>query len=306
MEELRIKCPSCGIILDVRNSKNEAVKKITCPNCKKQLAVTFREEPKPAQFVEIKMMQLSDGSQKTIVRALTDNHVVKVNGEQLQKDDEVVLSPGDKLEIDDTYGTFTKDGYVAYQQQPIHKYSTKPAPSKPDTTPQPAPTTNNQKNWLLFVAFLIGIVLVIAIWKLSNQQSGQTTGKPVVKDTIVESPKETIKTEKDVPASKPQEKPKEKKVKEQESVKTSITNLSNYELENLAMNGNVDAQCLLGKRWVNLHDSVNVVKGIKYLKLAAQNGSSEAKNSLRTVYAALQQSAANGSTTAGNILREQR
>ncbi len=306
MEELRIKCPSCGIILDVKNSKNEAVKKITCPNCKKQLAVTFREEPKPAQFVEIKMMQLSDGSQKTIVRALTDDHVVKVNGEQLQKDDEVVLSPGDKLEIDDTNGTFTKEGYVAYQQQLSHKYSPKPAPSESYKTPQPATKTNNQKNRLLYVAFLIGIVLVIAIWKLSDQQSGQTTIKPVVVDTIAESPKKVTKTEKDVPVSKPQEKSKEKKVSEQEPVKTSITNLSNYELEKLAMSGNVDAQCLLGKRWVNLHDSVNVVKGIKYLKLAAQNGSSEARKSLRTVYAALQQSAVNGSTTAGNILREQR
>lgn len=44
MDELRIKCPSCGIILDVRNSKNEAVKRITCPNCRKPLAVTFRTE----------------------------------------------------------------------------------------------------------------------------------------------------------------------------------------------------------------------------------------------------------------------
>lgn len=44
MEELRIKCPSCSIILDVRNSKNEAVKQIVCPNCKKNLAITFREE----------------------------------------------------------------------------------------------------------------------------------------------------------------------------------------------------------------------------------------------------------------------
>ena len=100
MEELRIKCPSCGIVLEVRNSKNEAVKRITCPNCKKQLAVTFHEEPKPAQYVEIKMVQLADGSQKTIVRALTDDHIVKVNGERLLKDDEMVLGPDDQLEID--------------------------------------------------------------------------------------------------------------------------------------------------------------------------------------------------------------
>lgn len=48
MEELRIKCPSCGIILDVRNSRGEAVKRIVCPNCKKNLAITFREESKDA------------------------------------------------------------------------------------------------------------------------------------------------------------------------------------------------------------------------------------------------------------------
>lgn len=49
MEELRIKCPSCGIILDVRNSKEEAVKRIVCPNCKKHLAVTFHEPPTPTR-----------------------------------------------------------------------------------------------------------------------------------------------------------------------------------------------------------------------------------------------------------------
>ena len=48
MEELRIKCPSCGIVLDVRNSKNEDVKRIVCPNCHKHLAVTFHELPSPA------------------------------------------------------------------------------------------------------------------------------------------------------------------------------------------------------------------------------------------------------------------
>lgn len=303
MEELRIKCPSCGVILDVRNSKNEAVKRITCPNCKKHLAVTFREEPKPAQFVEIKMVQLADGSQKTIVRALTDDHVVKVNGEQLQKDDEVVLAPGDKLEIDDTNGTFTKEGYVAYQQ-PNQVSNLKPEIPEAPTHPLPV-SSKSTSRWPIYAAFLIGIVLVITIWKLSSQQSAQTTVPPTVTDTIAEAPKEQPKV-KDTPISKPQQNPKERKTSEQQPVKTTIASLSNYELEKLAMSGDVEAQCLLGKRWVNLHDSVNVVKGIKYLKLAAQNGSSEARSALRTVYGALQQSAANGSTTAANILREQR
>lgn len=308
MEELRIKCPSCGVILDVRNSKNEAVKRITCPNCKKHLAVTFHEEPKPAQFVEIKMVQLADGNQKTIVRALTDDHVVKVNGEQLQKDDEVVLAPGDKLEIDDTNGTFTKEGYVDYQpsnQTSSPKLETH-KPQIPQTPANPLPVSSKPTSrWPIYAAFLIGIILVIAIWKWSNQEPTQPAVQPIMTDTIAEAPKEQSKV-KDTPISKPQQKPKEKKTSEQRPVKKTIASLSNYELEKLAMSGDVEAQCLLGKRWVNLHDSVNVVKGIKYLKLAAQNGSSEARNALRTVYGALQQSAANGSTTAANILREQR
>lgn len=302
MEELRIKCPSCGVILDVRNSKKEAVKRITCPNCKKHLAVTFREEPKPAQFVEIKMVQLADGSQKTIVRALTDDHVVKVNGERLQKDDEVVLAPGDKLEIDDTSGTFTKEGYVAYQQ-PNQVSNLKPEIPQAPANPLPV-SSKSTSRWPIYAAFLIGIVLVITIWKLSSQQSAQIAVQPTVTDTIAETPKEQSSV-KDTPVSKPQQKPKERKISEKQPVK-SIASLSNYELEKLAMSGDVEAQCLLGKRWVSLHDSVNVVKGIKYLKLAAQNGSSEARSALRTVYGALQQSAANGSTTAANILREQR
>lgn len=40
METKRIKCPSCGVLLDVRNSQNEAVKMITCPQCKAQLKVS--------------------------------------------------------------------------------------------------------------------------------------------------------------------------------------------------------------------------------------------------------------------------
>lgn len=51
MDQLRIKCPSCGIILEVKNSKNEAVKRITCPNCKKQLAVNFADIPAPKPAV---------------------------------------------------------------------------------------------------------------------------------------------------------------------------------------------------------------------------------------------------------------
>ncbi len=69
MEELRIKCPSCGIILDVRNSKNEDVKRIVCPGCKKHLAITFHETQVPtSQSVAVLFFgkaeyQLKEGTQ---------------------------------------------------------------------------------------------------------------------------------------------------------------------------------------------------------------------------------------------------
>ena len=146
---------------------------------------------------------------------------------------------------------------------------------------------------------------MFAVWKLSTQQPTQTVVQPIVAaDTVADTPKEQPKVD-ESPTPKPQPVAKEKNIPEQQPAKTNVASLSNYELERLAMSGNVEAQCLLGKRWVSLHDSVNVVKGIQYLKLAARNGSTEAKNTLRTVYTALQQSASNGSTTAANILREQ-
>jgi pSer/pThr/pTyr-binding forkhead associated (FHA) protein len=45
METKRIICPKCQCVLDVRNSKDEAVKIITCPQCHTQLRVTFKEQP---------------------------------------------------------------------------------------------------------------------------------------------------------------------------------------------------------------------------------------------------------------------
>ena len=33
MNVVRIKCPKCSVLLEVRNSKNEDVKSIKCPKC---------------------------------------------------------------------------------------------------------------------------------------------------------------------------------------------------------------------------------------------------------------------------------
>ena len=299
MEEMRIKCPSCGIVLDVRNSKNEAVKRITCPYCKKHLAVTFHEQPKPAQYVEIKMVQLADGSSKTIVRALTDNHVVKVNGEQLQKDDEVVLAPGDQLQIDDTTGTFTQGGYVSYQQP------SQPQPSRQVPDQQPSHASKPRRQWPFLVLVLVVLILAVVAWVLTRSSSPRLIIENPVHDSVAEIqqvPSKSMGT----PVAKPKAQTKETQMPDAKSAAQSTTALSDYELERLAVNGHVEAQYELGKRWVNKHDSVSVVKGIKYLRLAVQNGSEEAQRALRTVFAALQQSAANGSSTADNILREQK
>jgi hypothetical protein len=208
------------------------------------------------------------------------------------------------LEIDDTNGTFTNDGYVTYQQPQQAPTSQPQTPTIPKTLPLES-SEKTSSRWPIYVAFIVGIVVTFAVWKLSTQQPSQTAVQPIVAvDTVADTPKEQPKVD-DSPAPKPQPLAKETNIPEQQPAKTNVASLSNYELERLAMSGNVEAQCLLGKRWVSLHDSVNVVKGIQYLKLAARNGSTEAKNTLRTVYTALQQSASNGSTTAANILREQ-
>lgn len=49
MQTKRIKCPSCGVVLDVQNSKNELVKQITCPKCKAVLQVKFPPQQEPME-----------------------------------------------------------------------------------------------------------------------------------------------------------------------------------------------------------------------------------------------------------------
>ena len=49
MQTKRIKCPKCGVVLDVKNSKNEEVKQITCPSCKTLLQVKFQPQQEPME-----------------------------------------------------------------------------------------------------------------------------------------------------------------------------------------------------------------------------------------------------------------
>ena len=160
METLRIKCPSCGIVLEVRNSKNEKVKKITCPNCQKQLAITFGDMAVPvgslyagttryqlneganaipgipSGLVELRVVRLKDGTPKHILRALTGEQKVSVNGQSLMQDDEVVLQRGDDLRIDAKFFSFDKPGESRPQPsiaKPLQEVKSEAKPQqKPD------------------------------------------------------------------------------------------------------------------------------------------------------------------------------
>lgn len=48
VQTARIKCPSCGVELDVKNSTGVTVKKIVCPSCGTSLDVHFKQ-PNPHQ-----------------------------------------------------------------------------------------------------------------------------------------------------------------------------------------------------------------------------------------------------------------
>ena len=52
MQTKTVKCPSCGVVLEVRNSQNEEVKIINCPQCRMALRVRFlrqADEPMDAE-----------------------------------------------------------------------------------------------------------------------------------------------------------------------------------------------------------------------------------------------------------------
>lgn len=299
MEALRIKCPSCGIILEVKNSKHEAVKRITCPNCRKQLAVTFADapQPKPAALpqpiaalyigaeryqlaegqnaipqipgglAELTVTRLADGSCKHILKALTATQPIKVNGQALQPDDEIILQRGDRVEIGRTVISF----------------------DLPNATPTPPPVSLQQSKaqqpnrplmrWLPLA--LVFVVAALAVWHFlpGQQPSGMVVNLPdslpVQKDTVA-PPKVVSRQETKQPA---EAKPKDKQPK---SSKRSATDDYNLEIE--ASSGNTQAQYQLGMRWVTSGDCSKVIKGVRYLEAAARNGNNDARYALGIVY----------------------
>ncbi|MBQ9363952.1 MAG: hypothetical protein IJT97_11150 [Bacteroidaceae bacterium] len=313
IEELQIKCPSCGIFLEVRNSRHEAVKRIVCPNCKKQLAVDFREDEKPKPVprplgtlyygnmpialqegvnhvslpgfdnVEIKVVRLADGNSKCMVRPLGESIAVKVNDQTLQEEDQVVLTVGDRLQVGNS---------VLVYDKPSDDYT-------PPTPPPPQPTSFR---WVYTVAALVvTIVMVAVLWPSKKQESEPPVAAiinppptPPEGKKIEEKPKPKAKITADKPVP-----PTTYPVTE----KPTFNQFSDYELEQKASKGSVDARLELGKRLIKRNGVNNIVRGINYLQLASRNGSSEAKALLTKAVNALQQKADNGDSTAYYVLQ---
>lgn len=317
MESLQIKCPACGIILEVTNSKNESVKRIVCPNCKKTLAITFCDNPKTEHNTEkamlpalyygqmritlqegqnqiplpdadhftIRVVRLKDGNCKCLVSTKFDN-TLRLNDEYLLIDDEIALSDGDLLRFGQTVLSFNK------LVETVADLPDTPKIVKPSTDPDPEKKSHL---WVAVAACIAAMVLIAVLWPKEEK---------VVEKAIPEKSlkmKDSISRKASSGTTRIAVKRNDDKTKDP-SIDDYIQR-KDYELEKLALTGDVKAQYELGKRWVNSRDSVNIVKGSNYLKLASRNGSAEASRTLQKVKSTLREAANNGNTHADNLLK---
>lgn len=315
LEQLRIQCPSCGIVLDVRNSKHEAIKRITCPNCHKQLAVDFQEEEKPeiplkplealyygemridlqegvnqmplpaCDALEIKVVRLKDGNSKCLVHALKDEPAVLVNGEALGKEDEVALAIGDEIKIGETILTYGQQGKVLPPQTP---------PLHDPKIPKPKP-----KRWPYVLIALAAMVVCMYAIKHFNTKKVENPlvevgDTPIVKSIEDIDPSVNPITEK--------ERRRVKKTDEEVVNEIDYKKLPQYKLELLSKEGDAGAQYELGRRYTEDIGDNRVILGINYLKEASRNGSSKAQGTLINVINRLQRKADNGDSIAYQIL----
>lgn len=306
LEQLRIQCPSCGIVLDVRNSKHEAIKRITCPNCKKQLAVDFQEEKPTAPLksleplyygemridlqegvnqialpacdtLEIKVVRLKNGNSKCLVHALNNEPAVLINGEALGKEDEVALAIGDELRIGNTVLTY---GQPKADQEPVPVIHSNP---------------KSKSRWpYVVIAFIAMVVCLFAVKHFWPKKAEVENPLVEIPDTTTQQPAEVEKPKVVLPTKNPQP---PVKVKE-----TDYSKKSQYELEKLAKQNDARAQLELGRRYVKGRGTNSVILGINYLKEASRNGSSEAHKALVNVINRLQRQADNGDSIAYQIL----
>lgn len=289
MESLRIKCPSCGIILEVKNSKNEAVKRIVCPHCKKNLAVTFADVLYKNDGVELKIVRMTDGGAKYVLRILASDKNILLNGERLQQGDEIVLMQGDKLKVDQAELVFNSGNLeqLSASEKPVKpaipktgKTST-PKPQKVEA-PKPAKRPSHLP-WLLLVLFIIA---ALVIWRVMTPK-GLKLETNIDKDSIAV----VLGTVKHKNGDKHQANKKSDKTNKKEQPEKKIENVEtiqddndDFSLEVRASKGDTNAQYKLGLRWVTSNDCGNVVKGVKYLEAAARKDHSDSQFALGKIY----------------------
>ena len=323
LDHLRIQCPSCGIILDVKNSRHEAVKQIVCPNCKKQLAVNFEEELEPAappqpieplyygemridlnegvnkislpncDKVEIKVVRLKDGNSKCLVRPLSDTPVI-VNRQQLLADEQVALSKGDYLEIGKTVLRAGEPGTI------------NPEPPTPPTQIAPKPKKPKKDRsyvWLnTAIAFVILMGATIYLWP-SQTDTGKDLPNPgeviaQVADSMEKKPSDNVVKPKKDTVRHPVVPPKpEVKAKD-------YSKMSDYDLEKLSSQDDAEAQYTIGVRLIKKGGISNVIRGINYLKAASNNNFSKARVALDKAINSLQNKANNGDSISYYILKK--
>ena len=289
MESLRIKCPSCGIILEVKNSKNEAVKRIVCPHCKKNLAVTFADVLYKNDGVELKIVRMTDGGAKYVLRILASDKNVLLNGERLQQGDEIVLMQGDKVKIDQAELVFNSG---KLEQLSANEKPVKPAMPKAEKTSAPklqkeeAPKPAKRPSRLPWLLLALFIIAALVLWRVMTPKSPKLETNidkdsiAVVLDTVKHKNADKHQTNKKPDKTNKKEQP-EKKI---ENVETIQDDNDDFSLEVKASKGDTNAQYKLGLRWVTSNDCGNVVKGVKYLEAAARKGHSDAQYALGKIY----------------------
>lgn len=292
METLRIKCPSCGVILEVKNSRQESVKKITCPKCHKRLAVTFGDIPTPkptsvyqpigtlyegtesfllsegsnpipnvsGQLAEIKVVRLVDGSCKHVLRTLSEEQPINVNGQIQQQGDEIVLASGDEFEVEGHLFTFDRSG--------------KPKADQMHAEPEKVEPTRKPFSVALIIC-LFALIGGCSLWLLWPHSHGEPQLVAEADDSVIVQ-QDTIQPEIKVTRQNPNVKSNDKTV--------TVVEDDDYALDIQATKGNVKAQYKLGMRWVTSNDCSQVLKGVRYLEAAARNGYTEAQYALGIVF----------------------
>ena len=193
----------------------------------------------------------------------------------------MALSDGDLLRFGNTVLSFNK---------PVEE---KIVP----TPPTPAPLPPKRKSWWIAVAAcLVVLVVVAAFWP---KEEDPIVVVPPVEETVEKGAATQPKVSSSTSATGGQEE-RRPVVIDKPSIKYG--KLDDYELQQMAKK-DVKAQLELGKRLVNRKDSVYIVLGTNYLKLASRNGSEEARNALQSVKATLRDAANRGNTHAENLLK---